>query len=160
LTARTGAADHSRMHWHIETHGTEENKAALTERLVEYNKQASEAVRHRFEPGNLAATPIRRFAYDGSGTLVGGCTARTEDVWHWLTIDLLWVHADQRGTGLGHALLESVEDEARSRGCRWAKVNTWDFQAPEFYARQGYVTYAEEPDYPPGHVNYLMRKDL
>ena len=33
-------------------------------------------------------------------------------------------------------------------------------QAPGFYERLGYVEYGREVDYPPGHVNYLMRKDL
>ena len=148
------------MTWRIETESSESRRDELSERLVEYNVHASEIVRRRFEPRHLASRPIDRFAVDGSGALLGGCTARTEDLWHWLTIDLMWVREDQRGTGLGAALLESVEAEARTRGCRWAKLNTWDFQAPEFYARQGYTTYAVEPDYPPGHVNHLMRKDL
>ncbi len=67
---------------------------------------------------------------------------------------------DLRGLGRGGLLLDEVEQEARTRGCRWAKLNTWEFQAPDFYARHGYVTYALEPDYPPGHVNHLMRKEL
>jgi GNAT superfamily N-acetyltransferase len=144
----------------IETSGDDETRSELTERLVEYNQAASEAVRRRFEPDNLPSTPIQRFAYDEQGTLVGGCTARSEDVWQWLTIDLLWVHESQRGTGLGRELLGSVEDEARGRGCRWSKVNTWDFQSPRFYEAMGYVTYGLEHDYPPGHTNHLMRKEL
>ena len=72
----------------------------------------------------------------------------------------MWVDPALRRTGLGRALLSSVEDQARDRGCRWSKLNTWEFQAPEFYERCGYEVYAREVDYPPGHVNHLMRKDL
>ena len=63
-------------------------------------------------------------------------------------------------TGLGRELLAAVEEQARERGCRWAKLNTWEFQAPDFYDRCGYVTYGREIDFPPGHVNHLMRKEL
>lgn len=131
----------------------------LTDRLVEFNIAASEAVRERFEPDNLRSNPLAAWALDGE-RLVGGCVGRTEDVWHWLTVDTMWVDASLRGTGLGRALLASVEDQARARGCRWAKLNTWDFQAPGFYGACGYDVYAREVDYPPGHVNHLMRKDL
>jgi GNAT superfamily N-acetyltransferase len=72
----------------------------------------------------------------------------------------MWVRARDRGKGLGRQLLAAVEEQARERGCRWAKLNTWEFQAPGFYARCGYVVYGRETDYPPGHVNHLMRKDL
>ena len=40
------------------------------------------------------------------------------------------------------------------------QLNTWEFQAPDFYARCGYVVYGRETDFPPGHTNHLMRKDL
>ena len=129
------------------------------DRLVEHNVAASEAVRLRFEPQHLKAEPVSAYAMRDD-VLVGGCVGHTENLWHWLTIDLLWVHDDQRGTGLGRRLLEAVEEQARSRGCRWSKLNTWDFQAPDFYAHCGYEVYARETDYPPGHVNHLMRKTL
>jgi ribosomal protein S18 acetylase RimI-like enzyme len=72
----------------------------------------------------------------------------------------MWVDPSRRRQGLGRELLTAVEDQARGRGCRWAKLNTWEFQAPEFYERLGYLVYGREIDYPPGHTNYLMRKDL
>jgi hypothetical protein len=64
------------------------------------------------------------------------------------------------GHGPRSTALCEVEEQARERGCRWAKLNTWEFQAPEFYAQCGYDIYGRETDYPPGHTNHLMRKDL
>jgi GNAT superfamily N-acetyltransferase len=148
------------MTWRIDLAPDSRHKDDLTERLVLHNQAASEAVRQRFEPPNLSSRAAEAYALDDADELLGGCVGSTIDVWHWLTIDLMWVHPSQRGKGLGRELLASVEEQARQRGCRWAKLNTWEFQAPEFYARSGYLVYGRETDYPPGHVNHLMRKDL
>jgi GNAT superfamily N-acetyltransferase len=146
--------------WRIEMVPDHRREDELTERLVEHNQEASEAVRRRFEPDNLRPRPVEAYATDDAGGLLGGCVGSTVDVWHWLTVDTMWVRARDRGKGLGRQLLAAVEEQARERGCRWAKLNTWEFQAPGFYARCGYVVYGRETDYPPGHVNHLMRKDL
>lgn len=132
----------------------------LTDRLVEFNKSRSELVRVRFEPGNLKSEPVQVFAVDRDGGLVGGCAARVERVWNWLNIDTMWVDQQVRGHGIGLELLRSVEEEGRRRGCRWAEVTTFDFQAPGFYRRAGYEEYAVKHDYPPGHSNHFLRKDL
>ncbi|WP_183093815.1 GNAT family N-acetyltransferase [Nocardioides stalactiti] len=148
------------MGWRIEGGPDEGFEEATTEGLVAHNKAASEAIRVRFEPANLPSTPVAAYAVDDDGTLLGGCIGTTEDVWQWLTIDVMWVDPERRGDGIGRDLLAAVEDEARARGCHWSKLNTWEFQAPDFYERCGYVTYGREVDYPPGHTNHLMRKDL
>ncbi|KAA1417891.1 GNAT family N-acetyltransferase [Nocardioides humilatus] len=148
------------MSWRIEIGPDVGREDETTERLVEHNQAASEAIRRRFEPDNLPSKPVAAYAVDDGGGLLGGCVGNTVDVWQWLTIDMMWVDPSRRGEGLGRALLTAVEAEARTRGARWSKLNTWDFQAPDFYARCGYVTYGLEVDFPPGHTNHLMRKDL
>ena len=132
----------------------------LTEQLVAYNQALSGAVRERFLPGNLASQPVQAYVVDAGGALAGGCTGRVERVWHWLTVDLMWVADERRGQGIGSLVLDSVEQQARALGCRWSEVSTFDFQAPGFYERRGYVEYAVKHDYPPGHRNHLLRKDL
>lgn len=144
----------------IEVDPHDERREALEQRLVEHNQDASAVVRSRFQPENFHTQPVQAFAVNDDGELIGGCAGRTVDVWHWLTVDTMWVALDHRGRGLGRRLLAVVEDQARERGCKWSKLNTWDFQAPLFYERLGYVTYGREVDYPPGHTNYLMRKAL
>ena len=132
----------------------------LTDRLVEYNQQQSAAIVERFRPENLRSTPVHAYAVGEDGALAGGCVGRVERVWHWLTIDTMWVDPALRGRGLGRALLTSLDDQARRLGCRWSDVTTFDFQAPEFYRAAGYVEYGTKTDYPPGHVNHLLRKEL
>jgi GNAT superfamily N-acetyltransferase len=138
----------------------QDHEDEVTERLVEHNQRASDIVRRRFEPHHLKAQPVSAYAIDDAGGLLGGCIGSIVEVWHWLTVDTMWVSPSHRGRGLGRRLLAEVEEQARERGCRWAKLNTWEFQAPDFYSRCGYVTYGLETDFPPGHVNHLMRKEL
>ena len=160
LPGQTSVHEGGAMTWRIDLDGDARREDELTSRLVEHNQAASEAVRRRFEPDNLQPRPVQAYAVEQAGQLIGGCTGNTVDTWHWLTVDTLWVDPGHRGQGIGRELVSAVADAARARGCRWAKLNTWEFQAPGFYERLGYVEYGREVDYPPGHVNYLMRKDL
>lgn len=144
----------------IEVGPDEAREDVITTGLVTHNKAASEMIRLRFQPENLPSQPLAAYALDDDGTVVGGCVASMVPIWQWLEVDTMWVDPGHRGSGLARRLLETVEDQARAAGCRWAKLNTWDFQAPGFYAACGYVEYGREVDYPPGHTNVLMRKDL
>jgi GNAT superfamily N-acetyltransferase len=65
-----------------------------------------------------------------------------------------------RRQGLGAALLHAAEDEARRRGCIGAYVDTYSFQAPGFYARQGYTAFARLEDLPPGGFRTWFAKRL
>ena len=75
-------------------------------------------------------------------------------------IKLLWVAERERGRGLGAALLERAEDEARRRGCGQIMLATHDFQAPGFYAKHGFEEVARLIDNPIGHADILMVKRL
>ena len=46
----------------------------------------------------------------------------------------------------------------RERGCAAARLETWDFQAPGFYQKQGYEVVCVIPDYPPGITEYTLVK--
>jgi ribosomal protein S18 acetylase RimI-like enzyme len=103
--------------------------------------------------------PLHVYALHDDGTVVGGLTGKTWGLW--LHVDLLWVDAAHRGRGLGAELLARAERIARTeRGCGHARLETWDFQAPEFYRRQGYVVVGEVADYPPGVTEYILAKPL
>jgi ribosomal protein S18 acetylase RimI-like enzyme len=90
--------------------------------------------------------------------VVGGVLG--EVYWGWFYLDLLWVKEELRGRGYGHRLLEIAEDEARKRGAKHVYLDTFSFQAPDFYKRHGYQVFGELPDFPTGHQRYFLRKDL
>jgi GNAT superfamily N-acetyltransferase len=90
--------------------------------------------------------------------VVGGVIGAT--YWDWLYINLMWLRDEFRGQGYGSRLLELAEDEARKRGVKQAYLDTFSFQAPEFYTKHGYEVFGELPDFPAGHRRYFMKKQL
>jgi GNAT superfamily N-acetyltransferase len=90
--------------------------------------------------------------------VVGGVIGAT--YWDWLYIDLMWIREDLRGQGYGQRLLELAEEEARKRGAKNAYLDTFSFQAPNFYKKQGYYFFGELQNFPPGHQRYFLTKKL
>lgn len=95
---------------------------------------------------------------DSDTHLIGGVLASI--VWDWLAIDALWVENEFRGRGYGRRLLAKAEEIARSRGCTHSRLDTFDFQARDFYERIGYAVYAQLDGFPPGHVQFHMTKQI
>lgn len=75
-------------------------------------------------------------------------------------VELLWVHGDHRGSGLGTRLLAAAEQEVIRRGCDQLAVSTHSFQAPGFYARLGYQECGRTPAYPRGYDQIHLVKQL
>jgi GNAT superfamily N-acetyltransferase len=90
--------------------------------------------------------------------VVGGLIGST--YWNWFYIDLLFVKEELRGHGYGHRLLENAEDEARKRGAENVYLDTFSFQAPDFYKRHGYQIFGELKHFPAGHQRYFFTKKL
>lgn len=90
--------------------------------------------------------------------VLGGVIGAT--YWNWFSLDLMWIKEELRGRGYGHRLLTLAEDEARRRGAEYAHLDTFSFQAPEFYKQHGYEVFGELQDFPPGQQRYFLRKRL
>ncbi|MCR9070296.1 MAG: GNAT family N-acetyltransferase [Alphaproteobacteria bacterium] len=91
-------------------------------------------------------------------TLIGmlvGCTNL-----QWLHVDLLAVRPQERRGGVGSALLANADELARKRGCVGIWLDTFDFQAPDFYPRFGFTEFGRIDDMPPGHTRFFFTKRL
>ena len=132
-----------------------EDKDFLHQHMKAFNDSISE--HHRLirptGPKDLAV-----FVRDAGEQIVGGLTAIT--YWGWLYVDDLWLHERLRGRGFGRELMRQVEEVARQRGCKYAYLKTFDFQARGFYEKLGYRVVGQLDDYPPGSIFYWMRKDF
>ncbi len=143
------------MHWERTHTPQPEDLAALRQHLRSFNDAHSP---HHLLKRSQGALPLAIFLRDTAKNLVGGISAET--LWGWLTIDLLWVSETLRAQGYGRILLETLEEEARARGCRFVQLRTWDFQAKDFYEYMGYTVIGALEDYPPGQTFFWMRKTL
>ena len=92
------------------------------------------------------------------GTVVGGIIGETH--WNWLFINLMWIREELRGRGYGHQLLLAAEAEGRKRGATSAYLDTFSFQAPDFYQKHGYQVFGVLEDFPPGHKRFYLTKQL
>jgi ribosomal protein S18 acetylase RimI-like enzyme len=148
----------SRM-FRIETEVDRVRRDLLRSRLRETNTAASPVLRAlRGTPGEREV-PLHVWVSDEAGELAGGLVGHTWATW--LHVTYLWVDGRHRGSGLGSRLLSEAERIAsRERGCAAARLETWDFQAPGFYVKQGYEVVCVIPGYPPGITEYTLTKRL
>ncbi|HEX7054501.1 MAG TPA: GNAT family N-acetyltransferase [Burkholderiales bacterium] len=70
------------------------------------------------------------------------------------------ISARARGGGLGATLLAAAEREARRRGSRLIHLNTYSFQAPRFYEKQGYRRFGAMSGSPRHESRYFYVKHL
>ena len=98
------------------------------------------------------------FLKNDSGNVFGGIQAflDTESVY----IDVLWVEEKLQKKGYGTKLLVAVEQEGIKNGCKYLTVDTWDFQAEEFYLKNGYERIGEVKNYWLGHSKITLRKKI
>ena len=128
---------------------TENEIKYIRESLNRFNKSAVGDDRH---------TPVSIVEYDGEGNIIGGIIGGT--YWGWMYVDILWVHEDHRGKGIGSDLLREAEREALRRGCHHVHLDTMSWQAPGFYQKHGYEVMGILPDIPEGNQKYLLVKAL
>jgi len=95
---------------------------------------------------------------DPEGEVTGGILG--EIYWNWFYIDLLWVKEQLRRQGYGRDLLAHAEERARQLGAGNVYLDTFSFQAPDFYKQNGYEIFGELPDFPTGHTRFFMTKGL
>lgn len=130
-----------------------ENLKKLDDAITDYNIVSAK---------ELPKAVIQRLDYivEGpDGTLIGGIQAMMVN-WGILQIDLLFVFEKYRKEGIGAQLLYHVEDIARKSGCHVSHLDTFDFQAKDFYLKHGYEIFGVLENAPKGHQRYYLSKKL
>ena len=112
--------------------------------IVEYNQSK---VPFTQEPSFI---PINRVIKDAKGEVLAGINSQLY-CWNCLYIDVLWVKEAHRKEGYGSVLLREVEQIAKEKGCNLVHLDTFDFQAKEFYLKQGYEIFGILEDCPIHH---------
>ena len=116
--------------------------------LDAYNEAAAGKYNHR----RIAITMRER------GKIVAGVLAET--YFDWMYVRLLWVADRRRGRGWGRKLIAKAEAEALRLGVRNVWLDSFTFQAPDFYKKLGYREFGRLKDYPAGHDRVFLAKAL
>lgn len=120
--------------------------------LIKFNAQfIAEDLQQNYEEINLHIK-------DENGEIAGGINSVF--CWNWIEVDILWVDDRFRGRGYGSGLLQEIERIAKEKQCTFIKLNTFSFQAPEFYRKHGFQETARIDDAPRGHQHYYLLKRL
>jgi ribosomal protein S18 acetylase RimI-like enzyme len=128
---------------------TDEERQAILAPLRAYNTA---------QTGGSAPELVAWLVRDEQGEIVGGLYGRV--FFHWLYIELLVVPEQARGQGTGSTLMQMAEELAREKDCVGIWLDTFDFQAPEFYRKHGFTEIGQIDDYPPGHQHFFLQKRL
>jgi 8-oxo-dGTP pyrophosphatase MutT (NUDIX family)/GNAT superfamily N-acetyltransferase len=107
--------------------------------------------------GDTKPSRLAVFLRDAQGRMMAGLDGSTYA--GWLFVNDLWVHEALRRRGIGRELLARAERRAVELGCHSVRLDTFSFQAPEFYRRLGYELYGAL-DYPPHHRRLFLSKPL
>jgi GNAT superfamily N-acetyltransferase len=98
------------------------------------------------------------FLKSDSGEVFGGIQAIFDS--EAIYIEALWIEENLRKQGYGKKLLIAAEGEAIKNGCIFSLVDTWDFQAEEFYLKNGYVRIGELKNYWHEHSKIFLRNNI
>jgi ribosomal protein S18 acetylase RimI-like enzyme len=102
--------------------------------------------------------PLAVLIRDHEHEIVGGLVGDTQ--WGWLFISHLWVAEALRSQGYGTQLIAKAEAAAKQRGCSYAYLDTFSFQALGFYQQLGYKIFGVLENFPPGHQRYFLKKEI
>jgi GNAT superfamily N-acetyltransferase len=125
----------------------------LNDAITDYNvRVAKELPRAHLERLDCTACDIH-------GKLIGGIQAYFVN-WGILHIELVYVYDEFRKKGIASELLQHVEAIAKAYGCYLSQLDTFDFQAKDFYLKHDYTIFGVLENAPKGHCRYYMKKEL
>ena len=113
---------------------TAEERQLIDKKIVEFNK-ANVPFQQAEDFINLSYV-----LKDSFGLVIAGINA-TLYCWNILYVDVLYVDDAHRGKGFGKQLLDDLENKARRLGGYMAHLDTFDWQAKEFYEGLGYSVF-------------------
>jgi len=138
---------------------SDEANDAIRELIHDHIKAFNDDISEYHRTARVTGTrPLDLVVYDSGNAIIGALIADT--YWGWLVIDDFWLEEAVRGKGLGRMLLNTAEQEAIVRDCRYSQLKTFSFQARGFYEKCGYQVAGELENYPPGHSLFWMVKEL
>lgn len=129
----------------------EEESELIVEKIFEYNLSKVPIIQES------SFIWINRVIVDTYGDIIAGINSKMY-CWNCLYIDVLWVKEEYRKEGLGSKILNEIEKVAKDKGCYLIHLDTFDFQAKDFYIKHGYDIFGILDECPQRHKRYFMKK--
>lgn len=141
----------------IKNDNNEELKKQIDNKLANFNREHCQYFKNmaNSKTDEYLEKEYNFLVYDDN-KLIGGAIGFIKYKWYFL--DLLYVNEEYRGQNIGTQLINEIEKLAKSKNLIGIRMETWDFQARQFYEKNGYEVYATFEDCPPGTVDNFLRK--
>ncbi|WP_182032966.1 GNAT family N-acetyltransferase [Vibrio diabolicus] len=99
------------------------------------------------------------FAKDENGKIMGGLTG--EMFKNTVFVEFLWVDAESRTSGLGSQLIAMLEQKVKPHGVTHVYLDTYSFQALDFYLKLGFEKVGQYSGYPAKGIHkYFLQKEI
>jgi GNAT superfamily N-acetyltransferase len=93
---------------------------------------------------------------DEDGEIVGGLTGYV--LYGWMFVQFLSVKTELRGDGYGKSLMAEAEAWGREHKLGGMWLDTFEFQAPDFYRSLGFTEFGSIKDHPAGSRRCFFHK--
>lgn len=132
---------------------TNAEKDEIIDQLIKFNCQNLKMDRDEY------ITPLN-FHIKENGRIIAGVNAFASAKSS-VFVSILWVDEKFRGNDFGSLLLQHVENEAIKLGVKLIFLDTFDFQARDFYIKQGFQEFSSLQGHPAfGRTVFFMKKEL
>ncbi|WP_010296961.1 GNAT family N-acetyltransferase [Candidatus Odyssella thessalonicensis] len=133
----------------------EEHPEAIKEIILKGLREYNYAFLGYYEPKRFAI-----YIKNNAADIIAGVYGFSVAFHKVLRMEFVWVHTDYRKQGLGTTLLHHIDNYARSKGCSIIQVTTLEFQAKEFYKKNGYQEVGSIPQWFYGTTEIFLQKKL
>lgn len=137
-----------------EIRSAEGSEVEARDRILELLDSHSKAIGKSFKSETVF------FEAREGGLYLGGLSARFWLDLKWVFIELLAVAEEGRGRGISGQLIARIEEEALLREMKGIWVDTFSFQAPEFYQRLGYSEFGRIDHFPENGCRHFFVERL
>ncbi|MEL7324896.1 MAG: GNAT family N-acetyltransferase [Pseudomonadota bacterium] len=99
------------------------------------------------------------FARNDEGKIVGGLTGEMFN--NTVFVEYLWVDAEARTSGVGSKLIALLEEQVKRHGVTHLYLDTYSFQALDFYLKLGFEKVGQYSGYPAAGIDkHFLQKQI
>ncbi|MHA2874916.1 GNAT family N-acetyltransferase [Vibrio campbellii] len=99
------------------------------------------------------------FARNDEGKIVGGLTGEMFN--NTVFVEYLWVDVEARTSGVGSKLIALLEEQVKPHGVTYLYLDTYSFQALDFYLKLGFEKVGQYSGYPASGIDkHFLQKQI